>query len=134
MEDSKKAIIEKKQGWIQKLQQTEFPVAFLGSYSAGKSTIINGILGREILPEANESTTAFPTIVKKGDKEQGFIHFMSDKARMELWDSFVSEISTKISKDLKRQKNELPGAHLQRIKAAVEAYEKTMKLLLINKS
>ena len=82
------------------MKQTEFHVAFLGSYSAGKSTIINGILGREILPEANKSTTAFPTIVKKGEKDQAFIYFMDDKAQRILYDSFITEIAHKIGQNL----------------------------------
>jgi len=65
-ETNKKLIIEQKRDWMRKLRQTEFPVAFLGSYSAGKSTMINAILGREILPATNQPTTAFPTLIKKG--------------------------------------------------------------------
>ena len=41
IKDTEKSSIEKRKDWISKLKQTEFHVAFLGSYSAGKSTIIN---------------------------------------------------------------------------------------------
>jgi GTPase Era involved in 16S rRNA processing len=123
IKDTEKSSIEKRKDWISKLKQTEFHVAFLGSYSAGKSTMINGILGREILPEANKSTTAFPTIVKKGAKDQAFIYFMDDKAQTILYDSFITEIGHKIGKNLPRESNELLGKHLQRIEVAIKQYE-----------
>jgi len=123
IKDTEKSSIEKRKDWISKLKQTEFHVAFLGSYSAGKSTIINGILGREILPEANKSTTAFPTIVKKGEKDQAFIYFMDDKAQTILYDSFITEIGHKIGKNLSRESHEPLGKHFQSIQEAIKQYE-----------
>ncbi|MDB9433992.1 dynamin family protein [Microcystis aeruginosa] len=123
IKDTEKSSIEKRKDWISKLKQTEFHVAFLGSYSAGKSTIINGILGREILPEANTSTTAFPTIVKKGEKDQAFIYFMDDKAQRILYDSFITEIGHKIGKNLSRESHEPLGKHFQSIQEAIKQYE-----------
>ncbi|WP_287730236.1 dynamin family protein [Microcystis sp. M090S1] len=123
IKDTEKSSIEKRKDWISKLKQTEFHVAFLGSYSAGKSTIINGILGREILPEANKSTTAFPTIVKKGEKDQAFIYFMDDKAQTILYDSFITEIGHKIGKNLSRESHEPLGKHFQSIEEAIKQYE-----------
>lgn len=123
IKDTEKSSIEKRKDWISKLKQTEFHVAFLGSYSAGKSTIINGILGREILPEANKSTTAFPTIVKKGEKDQAFIYFMDDKAQRILYDSFITEIGHKIGKNLSNESHEPLGRHFQSIEEAIKQYE-----------
>jgi len=123
IKDTEKSSIEKRKDWISKLKQTEFHVAFLGSYSAGKSTIINGILGREILPEANTSTTAFPTIVKKGEKDQAFIYFMDDKAQRILYDSFITEIGHKIGKNLSNESHEPLGKHFQSIQEAIKQYE-----------
>jgi GTP-binding protein EngB required for normal cell division len=123
IKDTEKSSIEKRKDWISKLKQTEFHVAFLGSYSAGKSTIINGILGREILPEANTSTTAFPTIVKKGEKDQAFIYFMDDKAQRILYDSFITEIGHKIGKNLSNESHEPLGRHFQSIEEAIKQYE-----------
>lgn len=123
IKDTEKSSIEKRKDWISKLKQTEFHVAFLGSYSAGKSTIINGILGRKILPEANKSTTAFPTIVKKGEKDQAFIYFMDDKAQTILYDSFITEIGHKIGKNLSRESHEPLGKHFQSIEEAIKQYE-----------
>ncbi|MGK7942155.1 MAG: dynamin family protein [Crocosphaera sp.] len=125
IEEPKKSLIEKKQGLISKLQETEFHVAFLGSFSAGKSTMINGILGRAILPEANESTTAFPTIIRKAAKDEVIVSFMDEQGRKELWNSFVTKISDKIGKNLMVNNDEAQGRHFQRIEMAIEEYEKS---------
>jgi ribosome biogenesis GTPase A len=73
IDETTKLYIENKSDWIVRLEQEEFPVAFLGSFSAGKSTIINAIFEREILPEAVDSTTAFPTIIRKGEEDGAII-------------------------------------------------------------
>lgn len=45
-----------------------FTVAFVGEFSRGKSTLINRIIGKEILPVANLPTTAMLTRIVYGDK------------------------------------------------------------------
>ena len=39
---------------IDNYQKNEFPVVVLGRWNSGKSTLINAILGEEILPSANK--------------------------------------------------------------------------------
>ena len=46
---------------ITKLKNNEFSVAVVGTMSAGKSTFINSIVGKEILPHRNEGMTIIPT-------------------------------------------------------------------------
>ena len=69
VDDTTNNYIEQRKDWITRLNEVEFPVAFFGSFSAGKSTIINAILGQEVLPEATQSTTAFPTLIRKGNRD-----------------------------------------------------------------
>lgn len=47
---------------FQKAQNREFEIAVVATMSSGKSTLINAMLGRELLPARNEATTA--TIAK----------------------------------------------------------------------
>lgn len=47
-----------------------FTVAFVGEFSRGKSTLINRILGKDILPAANLPTTAILTRIVYGSKPQ----------------------------------------------------------------
>ena len=94
-----KRYVDKKRTWIDRLKSPEFPVAFLGTFSAGKSMIINAILEKNILPEATKSYTAIPTIIKKGDSDSVVIHFLNETARTELRNLYIEEISRELHKN-----------------------------------
>ncbi len=106
-----KRYVDKKRTWIDRLKSPEFPVAFLGTFSAGKSMIINAILEKNILPEATKSYTAIPTIIKKGDSDSAVIHFLNETARTELRNLYIEEISRELHKNphdfLKLSNNDL---------------------------
>ncbi|WP_227554751.1 MULTISPECIES: dynamin family protein [Acinetobacter] len=54
-----------------KVTELEMVLAVVGTMKAGKSTTINAIVGREILPNRNAPMTAIPTLIKhrKGQKQ-----------------------------------------------------------------
>lgn len=69
-----KTILEMKsvlQGEYTKLENFEVVLAVVGTMKAGKSTTINAIVGREILPNRNRPMTSLPTLIAhvKGQKE-----------------------------------------------------------------
>jgi GTP-binding protein EngB required for normal cell division len=88
--------------WIAQLQKPEFPIAFLGTYSVGKSTIINALIFQDLLPDKIKPTTAFPTIIKKGNVEKGVIYFISESKAKEQ----IRQLFALIQNDL--GKNNLP--------------------------
>ncbi len=58
-------LADKLEGWVRQLElkrdalrNEEVNLCFVGSYSAGKSTLINALIGEPILPESISSTTA----------------------------------------------------------------------------
>lgn len=59
------------QGEYIKLEKFEVVLAVVGTMKAGKSTTINAIVGREILPNRNRPMTSLPTLIAhvKGQKE-----------------------------------------------------------------
>lgn len=59
------------QGEYTKLENFEVVLAVVGTMKAGKSTTINAIVGREILPNRNRAMTSLPTLIahKKDQKE-----------------------------------------------------------------
>lgn len=97
--DNLRRHVEKKRRWIERLRSPEFPVAFLGAFSAGKSMIINAILGRNILPEATKSYTAIPTIIKRGDADAVVIHYLDEPARRELRNLYVEAICRELHRN-----------------------------------
>lgn len=60
------AVIE---GEIKKLEHFDVVLAVVGTMKAGKSTTINAIVGREILPNRNRPMTALPTLIYHNSKE-----------------------------------------------------------------
>lgn len=123
LDQTKQEYIEQRKVWIKRLKQEEFPVAFFGSFTAGKSTIINAILGRDVLPEAVESTTAFPTIIRKGESDKAFVFFINENAKKTLWNQLCSEIGEQINQNLDKQPNDTNSTHLSRIRGAFLTYE-----------
>lgn len=63
---------------LQELEQTAeaktFFVAFVGCYSAGKSCLINNLLGRELLPHGTTETTTVLTYLRYAEEEKACLH------------------------------------------------------------
>lgn len=66
-----------------KLVQEEFAIAFCGHFSAGKSTIINRLIGENLLPSSPIPTSANLVKVKAGE-EYAKVFFKSEKPRLYL--------------------------------------------------
>ncbi len=90
--------VNRKRTWLERLKSPEFPVAFLGAFSAGKSTIINAVLGDDILPQATKSFTAIPTLIRKGRTNRAVIHYLDQQAREELKHLYVGELAKELRK------------------------------------
>lgn len=51
-------------------------VAFIGQYSAGKSCLINNLLGRDLLPQGRVETTPILTYIRYGTQEEALLYYM----------------------------------------------------------
>jgi len=58
-----------------------FNVAFLGQFKRGKSTLINSIIGLELLPADVAPLTSVITIVQYGPNERGVVHFTDGREK-----------------------------------------------------
>ncbi len=56
-----------------------FRVIAVGSFSRGKSTMINAIIGDDLLPAKLAPATAVITIIKYGDPPRALVHYKDDK-------------------------------------------------------
>ena len=65
----------------QNIQNPELIVPVLGSQGTGKSTLINAILGDNILPNDADETTCVPVEIRYGTKEKAIVHFQSGDTR-----------------------------------------------------
>ncbi len=66
-----------------KLQSEEFAIAFCGHFSAGKSTMINRLIGENLLPSSPIPTSANLVKVKAGE-EYAKVFFKNEKPRLYL--------------------------------------------------
>lgn len=103
-----------KREWLERLAQAQFPIAFLGTYSAGKSTTINAILKKDVLPENMKSTTAFPTLIKKGEKNQAVIYYLSREGKYELQGFLIKELAEQLGEKLAISNRDTFIAELER--------------------
>ena len=74
-------------------------VTFWGHYSAGKSRLINNIIGRDILPVQSRESTAALTYIRYGNLEQCIVHFL-DKSEKNVELSELKKINQNDAKDI----------------------------------
>lgn len=68
----------------QKLQAGEYGIAFAGHFSAGKSRMINSLLGENILPSSPIPTSANLVKVYRGQEDYARVYFQQEKPRKYL--------------------------------------------------
>lgn len=115
--------VNRKRTWLERLKSPEFPVAFLGAFSAGKSTIINAVLGDDILPQATKSFTAIPTLIRKGRANRAVIHYLSESAREELKQLYLEELSKELRKSSDSYRKLSKGELLSSLAKDIEQYK-----------
>ncbi|MGG1674738.1 dynamin family protein [Neobacillus sp. NRS-1170] len=74
---------EKVKQLAKKLENREFTIAFCGHFSAGKSTMINQVVGENLLPSSPIPTSANLVKVKSGE-EYAKVFFKNEKPRLYL--------------------------------------------------
>lgn len=120
--DGQQQYIDRRRSWMERLAQPEFPVAFLGSFSTGKSSIINAIIGKEILPENMKVFTAIPTLIRKGAENQAVVCYLSAREKVELFNLWVHEIEQKLKRALPHcSQEDNPESKILEITAMINA-------------
>ena len=72
---------------LTRLRNPSLTVAFVGGFSSGKSSLLNTFLGRYLLPESTEITTAVPTFVRCDCPEEYAELHSSTKRKLTPWAS-----------------------------------------------
>lgn len=73
---SAERIVEVLDNEIHKVDRLEMVLAVVGTMKAGKSTVINAIVGTEVLPNRNQPMTTLPTLIRhKAGQKSPRLHF-----------------------------------------------------------
>ena len=133
LSDIQEKYFEDRREWLNRLKQTEFPVAFFGAFSAGKSTIINAILHQDILPESTKSTTAFPTVIRRGQQNKAIVFYLDENSKKKLRGQIIGEFTSVVGEkdtpsiiDNKNRKKD-NQQYLTELQAAISKYEQESK-------
>mgnify|MGYP000380340115 CR=1 FL=1 len=62
---------------LHRLSENRFNLVVFGEFKRGKSTFLNSLLGRDVLPTAVIPLTSIVTIVQYGEQEQALVRFFS---------------------------------------------------------
>ncbi|STQ86049.1 hypothetical protein LS73_002575 [Helicobacter muridarum] len=90
-----KSIYLKLNNILNNMKNQKFSIGITGVLSAGKSTFLNALLGKEILGSSTIPETANLTILKYGDKNCAKVRFWNQKEWQELKDLAESDTSLK---------------------------------------
>lgn len=88
---SGRAALEEELG---KLRRGNLNVVVVGSFKRGKSTLLNALIGRPLLPMGVVPVTALITLIRSGEPEDAHVHFADGTIRhiaMDQIADFVSE-------------------------------------------
>jgi hypothetical protein len=90
------------------LQAGRFRLMVLGDMKHGKSTLLNVLLGKQLLPSAVNPCTAILTIIRYGEQEKVTVYFKDNQQETMSFDQFTREytIDPKEAKHFEQQQEQ----------------------------
>ena len=79
-----KHIEDQVQASLESLRQDNFNIVVVGEFSRGKSTFINALLGKKVLPAATKPTTTMINKISYGDENKFVLHFRDGNGSKEV--------------------------------------------------
>lgn len=102
---------------LNKLRQSHFNLVILGAFKRGKSTLINALLGEELLPTAIIPLTSVVTILGYGETRSIEVRFQNGQtrniAKEELTDYITEKGNPRNHKGVKEVEIRYPSAYLK---------------------
>ena len=96
------ALIENLYKEIERLKNGKFRFLIIGDFNRGKSTILNALLEKSMLPMGATATTAIPTFIKYSKHEQVLVHKKDGKEERLTFEQYKNKYTLN-SKEVKNQ-------------------------------
>lgn len=84
-------------GLRERLAQGRFHLAVLGQFKRGKSTLLNALLGMEVLPTSVLPLTAIPTFLRQGETPGATIRFQGNQPPREIRAASIAELQEQLA-------------------------------------
>lgn len=89
-------------------QKSNFDILIVATMSAGKSTLINAMLGEDLIPSKNEACTAIVTkVFNKKDVLYPHARFLSENNNYSVWSSVDNTLLQKFNENIEIQSIEV---------------------------
>lgn len=105
-----KSLLEK---WLYMCKNNNWTLPFIGRFSAGKSTLLNALIGRPILPTARMETTAAITRIKYASEPCAEIIYADQSSRSIPVEEIVELSHQRLEKEAKEMKSIEIGYHAE---------------------
>lgn len=97
----------------ERIDQDIIRVGVLGVTSAGKSTLINSLLGEELLPAEAKPSSSQLVSCKKGDERKAIVYFSDNKQKVFSGKNLTSSIISKYGNENENRHNKEKVAQIQ---------------------
>jgi hypothetical protein len=115
------SIAEDAHGLLERVREGRFFVACLGQFKRGKSTLINALLGDEVLPSGVAPVTSVVTVVRWSER-QARVRIGESEWRdvpVEALGDYISESENPENRNILEQIGRTPLVALERLGAAI---------------
>lgn len=113
-EEACRAEFVKIQGLKARLAQNRYQLAVLGQFKRGKSTLVNALIGQEILPSSVIPVTAIPTFISWGKTPGVEVRYLDQKAKRIQFGS-LDELCSFLASAVSEEKNPCNAQGISRV-------------------
>jgi len=100
---------------LDRFREQRFHLAVLGQFKRGKSTLLNALLGEDVLPASVIPVTAVPTFIRAGDDRRARISFSDGSASIEHVAADARELNEFIAQYVTEPANPRNRLHVSQV-------------------
>ncbi len=104
-----------------RLSAGQLRVAVLGQFKRGKSTLLNALLGHDLLPSGIVPLTAIPTFLRWGSENQAHVSFLDGQRSQSIVADDICDIAAALRRYVTEEGNPRNQARVARVEVSLPA-------------